>query len=55
MIYSPAFIVSYISQFITLQPGDIIMTGTPGSFSLSTGDIASCYIPGLPILSNTVG
>lgn len=54
MIYSPAFIVSYISQFVTLQAGDIIMTGTPGSFLLQPGDIASCHITGFYPLSNEV-
>ncbi|HEX8936735.1 MAG TPA: fumarylacetoacetate hydrolase family protein [Sphingomicrobium sp.] len=29
MVYKPAFLVSYISQFMTLQPGDVISTGTP--------------------------
>lgn len=54
MIYNPAFIVSYISQFVALQPGDIIMTGTPGSFSLQTGDVASCRVTGFEMLSNDV-
>ncbi|WP_010162862.1 fumarylacetoacetate hydrolase family protein [Sphingomonas sp. PAMC 26617] len=29
MVYQPAFLVSYLSQFMTLYPGDIISTGTP--------------------------
>jgi 2,4-didehydro-3-deoxy-L-rhamnonate hydrolase len=29
MVYKPAFLVSYLSQFFTLHPGDIISTGTP--------------------------
>jgi len=29
MIFSVAFLVSYISQFMTLHPGDLITTGTP--------------------------
>ena len=29
MVFKPAFLVSYISQFMSLQPGDIISTGTP--------------------------
>ncbi len=29
MVYSVAFLVSYISKFMSLQPGDIISTGTP--------------------------
>lgn len=29
MVYRPAFIVSYLSHFMSLQPGDVISTGTP--------------------------
>jgi 2,4-diketo-3-deoxy-L-fuconate hydrolase len=29
MIFKPAFLVSYVSQFMSLQPGDVISTGTP--------------------------
>lgn len=29
MVYKPAFLVSYVSRFMSLQPGDIISTGTP--------------------------
>ncbi len=34
MIFNPAFIVSYLSQFMSLQPGDIISTGTPPGVGL---------------------
>jgi 2-keto-4-pentenoate hydratase/2-oxohepta-3-ene-1,7-dioic acid hydratase in catechol pathway len=34
MIFTPAFIVSYLSQFMSLQPGDIISTGTPPGVGL---------------------
>ncbi len=54
MIYRPAFIVSYISRFVELQPGDIIMTGTPGSFLVTKGDVAACRITGLHALQNEV-
>jgi 2,4-didehydro-3-deoxy-L-rhamnonate hydrolase len=29
MVFSVAYLVSYISRFMSLQPGDIISTGTP--------------------------
>ena len=54
MIYTPAFIVSYISQFLELQPGDVIMTGTPGSFTVAKGDVASCRVTGLRELQNAI-
>lgn len=34
MIFKPDFIVSYLSHFMTLQPGDIILTGTPPGVGL---------------------
>jgi len=34
MAYGVAFLVSYISQFMSLQPGDIISTGTPGGVGI---------------------
>jgi 2,4-didehydro-3-deoxy-L-rhamnonate hydrolase len=34
MIFRPAFLVSYLSQFMSLQPGDIISTGTPPGVGL---------------------
>jgi len=34
MIYGVAYLVSYISQFMSLQPGDIISTGTPPGVGL---------------------
>jgi 2-keto-4-pentenoate hydratase/2-oxohepta-3-ene-1,7-dioic acid hydratase in catechol pathway len=38
MIFSPNHIVWYLSQFMTLEPGDIILTGTPKGVGLSTGE-----------------
>jgi 2-keto-4-pentenoate hydratase/2-oxohepta-3-ene-1,7-dioic acid hydratase in catechol pathway len=34
MIFKPAFLVSYISRFMTLMPGDVIATGTPPGVGL---------------------
>ena len=34
MIFSPAYLVSYVSRFMSLQPGDIISTGTPPGVGL---------------------
>jgi 2-keto-4-pentenoate hydratase/2-oxohepta-3-ene-1,7-dioic acid hydratase in catechol pathway len=34
MIFSPAYLLSYISQFMSLQPGDIVSTGTPPGVGL---------------------
>src|SRR5690606_5272406 len=55
MIYKLPFIVAYFSKMMTLKPGDIIMTGTPGSVHIRAGDVASCYIDGMEELINPVG
>jgi 2-keto-4-pentenoate hydratase/2-oxohepta-3-ene-1,7-dioic acid hydratase in catechol pathway len=57
MIYDVAFLVSYISQFMSLQPGDIISTGTPPGVGLGlkppsylkAGDIVTLSIEGLGV------
>jgi len=48
-------LVSYISQIMTLVPGDIILTGTPaGSAPLKIGDVVEVEIEGVGTLRNTV-
>lgn len=55
MVYSVNFLVSYISQFMSLQPGDIISTGTPPGVGmgmkpqvfLKPGDVMTLGIEGL--------
>lgn len=54
MMYQPMWIVSFFSKFMTLNPGDIIMTGTPGSVVIRDGDIMECRIPGFKPLHNPV-
>ena len=61
MIFGVAYLVSYISQAITLEPGDVIATGTPegvGVFRkppvlLKPGDVFEVEVEGLGTLSNT--
>jgi len=54
MMFHPWFIVSYFSKIVTLSPGDIIMTGTPGSVLLTEGDIVECRINDYETLKNPV-
>lgn len=55
MIHKPAKVVSYLSRYFTLLPGDMIFMGTPGRTSaLSDGDIVSVSIDGIGTLSNRI-
>ncbi|APW36544.1 2-hydroxyhepta-2,4-diene-1,7-dioate isomerase [Rhodoferax koreense] len=62
MIFSVAKIVSYVSQFMTLMPGDVITTGTPPGVGLGMkpplylkkGDVMTLGIQGLGDQSQTV-
>lgn len=56
MVFSPAFLVAYVSRMMTLLPGDLILTGTPaGVGPLSAGDVVEVEIEGVGVLSNRVG
>ncbi|RAM48926.1 MAG: 5-oxo-1,2,5-tricarboxylic-3-penten acid decarboxylase [Hapalosiphonaceae cyanobacterium JJU2] len=55
MVFPPDYLVSYISQVMTLLPGDIVLTGTPvGVGSLKIGDRVRIEIEGIGRLENTV-
>ena len=62
MVFGPAFIVSYLSQFMSLQPGDVISSGTPPGVGLgqkppvylSVGDKIELGIDGLGTQNQTV-
>jgi 2-keto-4-pentenoate hydratase/2-oxohepta-3-ene-1,7-dioic acid hydratase in catechol pathway len=55
MIFGVAFLVSYVSQFMTLLPGDVISTGTPAGVGLGmkppqylkAGDLVELGVEGL--------
>jgi 2-keto-4-pentenoate hydratase/2-oxohepta-3-ene-1,7-dioic acid hydratase in catechol pathway len=48
-------LVSFISGVMTLEPGDLIATGTPaGTGPLAHGDVVEVEIPGVGVLSNPV-
>jgi 2-keto-4-pentenoate hydratase/2-oxohepta-3-ene-1,7-dioic acid hydratase in catechol pathway len=55
LIFDCPTIVSWISQWVTLMPGDLIYTGTPGSTrKLSPGDVVEVEIEGSGVLRNPV-
>ncbi|MBC7882175.1 MAG: fumarylacetoacetate hydrolase family protein [Anaerolineae bacterium] len=56
MVFDPAFLIAYISAAITLEPGDVILTGTPSGIGpMQIGDQISVEIAGIGILENVVG
>ena len=55
MVYPPEYLVSYISQNFTLEPGDIILTGSPAGISkIVSGDRVECTIEGIGTLVSPV-
>jgi 2-keto-4-pentenoate hydratase/2-oxohepta-3-ene-1,7-dioic acid hydratase in catechol pathway len=55
MVFSVAELISYVSQVMTLEPGDVILTGTPsGVGPLQPGDVVEVEIEGIGTLRNPV-
>ena len=62
MIFAVPYIVSFVSRFVTLQPGDIIITGTPPGVGLGrnpqeflkAGDVVTAHIEGLGTIRQEV-
>ncbi len=62
LLFPPVEIVRYVSQFITLEPGDVLTTGTPGGVGhgrdpkvyLADGDVVTVDVEGLGVTRNTV-
>lgn len=61
LVFSPVDLVAYVSQVVTLEPGDLIATGTPGGVGharrppryLTDGDVVVTRIEGVGELQNT--
>jgi 2-keto-4-pentenoate hydratase/2-oxohepta-3-ene-1,7-dioic acid hydratase in catechol pathway len=54
MTFRPHTLIAFHSQVMTLLPGDIIATGTPGAVAVSDGDVVECRIDGFAPLVNPV-
>src|SRR6266516_8126827 len=55
LAFGPAALVAFVSTFMTLLPGDVVMTGTPaGVGPLQVGDRVEVDIEGIGVLANTV-
>lgn len=55
LVFSPDEILSYCSRYVTLMPGDVIFTGTPGQTqAVKPGDTIEVEIEGIGVLRNRV-
>ena len=55
MVFSIPVLIEYISHIMTLEPGDLILTGTPeGVGRMQAGDVVEVEIPGIGALRNPV-
>jgi 2-keto-4-pentenoate hydratase/2-oxohepta-3-ene-1,7-dioic acid hydratase in catechol pathway len=56
MVFGVATIIEFVTEFMTLLPGDVIMTGTPeGVGKLEPGDKVEVAVDGIGVLMNPVG
>ncbi len=56
LLFDSSYLVSYISRYVTLEPGDMIFTGTPGSTSaMQPGDVVEIELENVGVLRNTIG
>ena len=62
LVFTVPYLVSFLSEIMTLEPGDIICTGTPGGVGqarkpqswMKHGDVVSVEIEGLGVLKNPI-
>lgn len=62
LVFTPEALLAYISEFTTLYPGDLVLTGTPGGVgmgmtpprSLNSGDIVVTEVDGIGRLTNPI-
>lgn len=56
MVYPVAQVLSYVSQYLTLEPGDLVLTGTPeGVGPLQPGDQVQVEVAGAGLLETRIG
>ena len=56
MIFDVPTILTYLTRFVTLEPGDVVLTGTPeGVGPLVSGDTVEVEVEGIGVLSTPIG
>lgn len=56
MIFGVVEVLVYISRYVTLEPGDVVLTGTPsGVGPLQPGDLVEVEVEGVGVLSTHIG
>ncbi|MCH7625380.1 MAG: fumarylacetoacetate hydrolase family protein, partial [Chloroflexi bacterium] len=55
LLYDTRRIIEFVSGFVTLEPGDVIMTGTPGSpGDIKPGDTVDVELEGVGVLTTPI-
>lgn len=55
MIFTIPFLISYVTRYMTMEPGDVLITGTPeGVSEIRPGDVVRATISGVGALTNRV-
>ena len=55
LVFDGPAVVSFVSQYVTLVPGDVIYTGTPGATrAMKPGDVVEVEIEGIVVLRNRI-
>ena len=55
LLFDIGHLLEFITEWITLEPGDVVLTGTPGGVGpMVTGDVVEVEIDGIGVLRNTI-
>jgi len=55
LIYDIPTMIAFTSKYVTLEPGDLVYTGTPGTTKkMAPGDVVEVDIEGIGVLRNPV-
>ena len=56
LLFDIPTLLAFITEWITLEPGDVVLTGTPGGVGpMVVGDVVEVEVDGIGVLRNTIG